>query len=73
MLAENLIDWKNDFEAKAVEKGEALMLTRLLQLKFGPLLDDASRQRISEAESKTLLRWGGRILTAESLEDVFRD
>jgi hypothetical protein len=78
MLAENLIDWRNDFEAKAVEKGreegvlagEALMLTRQLQLKFGPL-DDAARGRVSDADSKTLLRWADLVLTAESLDDVF--
>ncbi len=77
MLAENLIDWKNDFEEKALEKGvlvgEALMLTRLLQFKFGPHLDDTIRKSISEADSETLLRWGDRVLTAESLEDVFED
>jgi hypothetical protein len=82
MLAENLIDWRNDFEAKAVEKGleqgreegllagEALMFTRLLRLKFGSL-DDVTREHVSTADSETLLRWADRVLTAESLDDVF--
>ncbi len=82
MLAENLIDWRNDLEAKVRKEGreegreegllagEALVLTRLVQLKFGPL-DDATRQRISEADSETLLGWADRVLTAESVDDVF--
>ncbi len=84
MLAENLIDWKNDFEEKAIEKGreegheegvlagEALILTRQLKLKFGTI-DATILQRVSEADSKTLLRWGDRVLTAEALDDIFED
>lgn len=50
--------------------GEATLLLRLLERKFGPL-DRQTRARINRAGSKRLLEWGERILTAERLEQVF--
>ncbi len=47
-----------------------MVLTRLLQLKFGAL-DKAVQERIDRADSETLLRWADRVLTALSLSDVF--
>lgn len=76
MLAENLMDWRDgvreEGRKEGREEGEALMLTRLVQLKFGPP-DEATRQRISDADSETLLRWAGRVPTAGSLSEVFDD
>ena len=43
-----------------------------MKLKFGPL-DDATQKRVDDADSETLLRWAGNVLTAESLSDVFAD
>ncbi len=74
VLAENLMEWRDRVREEGREEGqlagEALVLTRLLQLKFGPL-DEATRERIDDADSESLLRWADRVLTADSLSAVF--
>ncbi len=50
--------------------GEAALLLRLLERRFGPL-PAATRQRIAAADADTLLLFGDRVLDAQSLEDVF--
>jgi len=50
--------------------GEAALLLRLLERRFGPL-PAATRQRIAAADADTLLLFGERVLDAQSLEDVF--
>ena len=52
--------------------GEARMLLRQAEAKFGSLDRDV-RQRILDADSESLLLWSGRILRADSLESVFGD
>ncbi len=54
------------------KKGHAHMLETQLEAKFGPL-DDSVRPRLYEATSEELLRWGTRLLKAESLAEVFRE
>jgi len=53
------------------QEGEAAVLLRLLAPKFGPPSQEM-RKRIEEADADTLLDWSGRILTAESVDDIFR-
>ena len=53
-------------------EGEAAVLLRLIQLKFGPLAD-TQRQRIAMADADTLLRWSERVLTAATLDEVLTD
>lgn len=88
MLAEQVVEWTQTWEqqgiAKGMEKGmqqgmekgmqqgEAAMLLRLLELRFGPI-DADIRQRIQMADAETLLRWGERILTATTPEAVVSD
>jgi predicted transposase/invertase (TIGR01784 family) len=55
---------------KGMEKGEALIIAKLLAHKFGPLSPEV-KQTISNADSSTLLKWSERILTAESLDEIF--
>jgi predicted transposase YdaD len=66
--------WQQEFREegwKAGEKkGEAKLLLRLLERKFGPL-DPRTRARIRRAGPDRLLEWGDRMLTAERLEQVF--
>ena len=50
-------------------EGEAAILLRLIDRKFGPP-SETVRARISSADSDTLLRWSDRILTADSLDAV---
>jgi predicted transposase YdaD len=52
------------------QEGEAALLLRQLERKFGRL-DPQTRKRVRSADAKSLLEWGERILTAERLEDVF--
>ena len=52
--------------------GEAKMLLRQLERKFGTEAAEACRERIEQADAETLLKWSERILTAEEPEAVFR-
>jgi predicted transposase YdaD len=74
MLAANLMEWRDRVREEGREEGqlegEALIVTRQLQLKFGTL-DEVNKKRIAEADSETLLRWADRVLTTEKLSDVF--
>ena len=54
------------------QQGEATILLRLLQLKFGEV-PEAARRRIEDADAQTLLAWSERVLTAGSLEQVISD
>ncbi len=76
MLAENLMDWRDrvrqEGRQEGLLEGETMILTRLLQHKFGSL-DEATRQKIAEADSKTLHHWADRILTATKLSGIFKD
>lgn len=54
------------------QEGEARLLLRLLEEKFGPL-DTRSRERIGSADADRLLDWGARLIKARRLRDVFGD
>ena len=51
------------------QEGEAMIVLRLITLKFGTPRD-AVRQRIESADADTLLEWSERILTAQTIDDV---
>ena len=51
------------------KEGEAAMLLRLIARKFGPP-PETVRERITHADSETLLAWSDRILTAQTLDEV---
>jgi len=51
-------------------KGEAAMLVRLLGLKFGALTP-VHLACVNAADAATLLRWGERVLTAQTIDEVF--
>ena len=55
---------------KGIEKGEATLLEKMLRLKFGELPADI-RTRLADAKTPELERWAERILSAQSLSDVF--
>jgi predicted transposase YdaD len=56
---------------KGIRQGEAQMLLRLLTLRFGVLPQSAHAQ-VESADADTLLRWSERVLTASTLDEVFR-
>ena len=88
MLAENIDRWNRQIREEGMEEGllkgreegrqegrqegEARVLLRLLRLKFGPLAPE-TEERVRSADADRLLVWGERVLTAESLQDVFSD
>lgn len=57
---------------QGMTQGEAAMLERLLDRRFGPL-SDTVRQRVSAASSEELIAWGDRMFDAKTLGDVFGD
>ena len=86
MLAERVIEWTEEWKRQGVEKGrqeglqegrqegrqegEATLLSRMLELRFGPL-SEGNRAKVRAADADTLLRWGERMLTAATVEEVF--
>jgi flagellar biosynthesis/type III secretory pathway protein FliH len=54
------------------QEGEARVLLQLLRLKFGSLAPEVE-ERVRSTDADRLLKWSGRVLTAESLEEVFQD
>ena len=53
-------------------EGEVEFFLKLLERKFGSI-DEITRARIRSVDSRTLLHWGERILTAQTIEEVFVD
>ncbi|MBF0426544.1 MAG: Rpn family recombination-promoting nuclease/putative transposase [Magnetococcales bacterium] len=54
------------------QEGAAAILLRLLKQRFGPQLPGWVDERVRTADAATIELWGDRILTAQSLEEVFR-
>ncbi|MBK1646917.1 transposase [Thiocapsa imhoffii] len=54
---------------QGMQQGGAAILLRLIERRFGPPSDQV-RERISQADPKTLLQWSDRILEAKSLDEV---
>ena len=57
-------------EKRGILKGEARLLVRLLERRFGPLPSWA-RERIAAAAEAQLEAWGEAVLSAGSLEELF--
>lgn len=72
MLAESIDRWNNQIREEGRLEGEARMLLRLLRLKFGPLAPE-TEQRVRSTDAERLLEWSEQVLTAEKLEDIFKD
>ena len=67
MLSERFDEWHAEWQQEGFQKGEATLLVRLLQKRFGALSQDV-RQRLEHAEIAQLESWGERLLDADSLE-----
>jgi flagellar biosynthesis/type III secretory pathway protein FliH len=53
------------------QEGEVALLTRLLTRKFG-LLPKHYQKKIATTDADTLLEWGERVLSANTLEEIFK-
>ncbi len=81
-LEANMQTWPEQWEAKGWQRGrqdgrregqlegEAAVLLRQIELKLGPVAESV-RARIQAATDSELLRWTERVLTAETLPEVF--
>ncbi len=78
MLLETVEEWNKEILEKGrkeglekgLEKGHRQLLLRQLAVKFGAL-NRQTRARVAAADSRRLMEWGERVLTAERLADVF--
>jgi hypothetical protein len=70
MLATRAEQWKQQWLLEGEQRGEAALLTRLLERRFGTLPDWA-RDRVQAAETAAIEEWVLRLLEAASLEDIF--
>ena len=64
--------WVQMVRQESEQKGEAKILTRLLQRRFGNLPEWAN-DKIAKAELPSLEEWSLRIFDAQSLDDLFSD
>jgi len=76
MLAESIDRWnrqiREEGRQEGRQEGEAQVVLRLLRLKFGPLPPEIE-ERVRSADADRLLEWSERVLTAERLQDIFRN
>jgi predicted transposase/invertase (TIGR01784 family) len=76
MLAESIDRWNREIREEGRQEGrqegEAWLLLRQLRLKFGSVPPELE-ERVRSADTDRLLEWGERVLTAASLQDIFRD
>jgi hypothetical protein len=56
---------------KGVLEGEMAVLLRLIDRKYGAAALAVYRERVEQADAQTLLAWAERVLTAETVEEVF--
>lgn len=71
MLEQRVRQWNRQLIAQGRKEALAELLLRHLKLKFGPV-DEKVRARIDAASPARLMAWAERVLTAETLPDVFR-
>ena len=72
MLAERVKEWSKNWKQEGKLEGEMDLLLRLLEWRFGPV-SEMINARVKQADSLTLQLWSKRILTAQTIEEVFAD
>ncbi len=65
-------DWTLKFRQEGQQEGQAALLSRLLERRFGVLPDDV-RSRLASASLEQLETWSLNILDATALDEVFGD
>lgn len=76
MIAESSIDWTAEWREKGRrqgrKEGEAALLLRMLHRLHGPVTPEIE-ERVRGAKTDQLLEWGERLVTVNSLEEVFEN
>jgi uncharacterized protein DUF4351/putative YhgA-like transposase len=70
MLSERFDEWEAELRQEGRQEGEAMLLVRLLQKRFGEL-PASIHARLQSATPKQLEYWGERLLDATSLNELF--
>jgi hypothetical protein len=78
MLATRIEQWEQvirlESQAEGHEKGwkggEAALLIKMLELKYGPLPSWA-QDKIAQADANAIEQWAAKLLSAQTLEAVF--
>jgi predicted transposase YdaD len=65
-------DGREEGRKEGRKEGEAAVLLRQIELKFGVEAVRTCLERIEAADAETLLIWSERILTASSVDEIFR-
>ncbi len=68
----DMSNWIEEAEARGRQAGQAELVLRLIERRFSPVPEDA-RARILCADIDQLVVWTDRLMSAESLGDVFRN
>ncbi len=64
--------WRLEGLQEGLQKGEATLLLRLLERRFGALPDTVA-DRVRSADIALLEQWGVRVLDAANMDDVFKE
>jgi hypothetical protein len=74
MLATRVEQWEQAIRLEGHEKGwkggEAALLIKMLELKYGPLPSWA-QDKIAQADAISIEQWAAKLLSAQTLEAVF--
>lgn len=70
MLKERIKQWEKELIEKGIEQGYGEALQCQLETKFGSIAD-SYRKRIEQAGAAELQTWTKRVLTAQTIEEVF--
>ena len=86
MLSKTVVEWTKQWKKEGMEKGleeglekglekgrecMANLILRQIEGKFGTL-NESDRKRVVEAKETTLVEWGERLLSASSIEEIFK-
>jgi hypothetical protein len=74
MLAERMEEWKENYRQEGRQEGRQAgavqLLMRMLEMKFGNLPADI-KAKLDQADEEQIILWSERILTAETLAEMF--
>jgi len=70
MLVENVAKWAEDIRRESAKEGQVNLLTKLLKLKFGRF-PSKYHTMIQTANLMIIEGWAEKILTANTIDDVF--